>query len=871
MVSEKERRLVTVLFSDLVGSTTLGEMFDPEEVDELVSAAQKALTEVVEHHGGHVAKYLGDGMMALFGAPIAREDDAERAVLAGMTMVKALEEVNAARPPDLPALQMRVGITTGEVIGGDTARGYDVTGDAANTAARLQGAADVGGVLVSAETMHLARRRIRFGDESELSLKGKSEPVRAYAALEPHQRLMERWEARDLLSPLVGREAELDTLRSAWNDSLQDRGAILTVTAEPGVGKSRLLAEITQRINRTPGVRILRGRCLSYSEHLNLWLVADLVRHSFNIPERDPLDRVETQVKAHIALRLEGQETEALEIAADVIGEVLGLPRTGSSVGSADPQVRRQALVQTLRLLLRSACTQGPLLMVLEDLHWLDAASRDVLAEVFATVRQLPALILITRRNEGQNPWSEWPWVRQMALDPLDEQSAINLATAVVGGRPLAPELQRDVLERSGGNPFFVEELLRSLKEAGEVEERGGQIHLVEGAAGRLPSTLTEVLLARLDRLERDSRSVAQVGSVIGRSFEDRLLAVVAERDAASLSEPLAALHASELILPPPKAGGEHTFRHATVHEVAYNTLLSRRRQPLHAGVARGLLQLYPADEYVDVIAHHFANSGEHHEAAQWLERSADRAAAMYANSAAIEQYGQVERRQDLIDAPAGDRARIDGKLGHILRLVGRYDEALDVLDRAAHGYRSARDEEGERRTIAEIGRAHRARGTPDEGIQRVSGSLAVDGTSAPTSGLAGLQVVLARLYYSVGRYREQVEAAGRGSELASLLGDQRLLVEAEMSRSIGLCQIGKVEEALAVMQAAIPLAESVGDFENLSNLLGNTAMIYGDAGDFELSRQYRGALGGGHRPCWRPGGPVVCDCEHRRAQFLSW
>jgi class 3 adenylate cyclase/tetratricopeptide (TPR) repeat protein len=836
---EKERRLVTVLFSDLVGSTVLGEMLDAEEVDELVSAAQTALTGVVEQYGGHVAKYLGDGMMALFGAPVAREDDAERAVLAGLQMIQTLETVNDARPAELPALHMRIGITTGEVIGGDTLRGYDVTGDAANTAARLQSAADVGGVLVSAETMQLARRRIRFGEQRELSLKGKADLVKAFPAVEPHERLMERWEARGTIVPLIGRDDELAALGSAWTAALQGEGCMVTITAEPGVGKSRLLAEFVERVTAVKGARILRGRCLSYSEHLNLWLVADLVRSAFNIQEHDQSDRVQAQVAAHVALRLEGEEEDDRAIATDVLGEVFGLPRTASSISGADPQIRRQALVHTLRLLLRSTCALGPLLMILEDLHWLDAASRDVLTGVLESIRELPVLVVSTRRNEGTDPWATQSLVKHMTLHPLGGESATQLATTVLGAQ-LAPELERHVLERSGGNPFFLEELLRALQEAGELEESDGRVSLVEGAAGRLPSTLTEVLLARLDRLDRDARSIAQMGSVIGRAFLDRLLALVAERDVSTLPTPLQALHDADLVLSPVKSGGEHAFRHATVREVAYNTLLNRRRQGLHAAVARGALQIYPPDEYVDVIAHHFALSPEHAEAARWLERSADRAAAIYANAAAIEQYEETRKRQELIGAPAAHRARVDEKLGHILRTVAQYDEALEALERAAEGYRHIGDLEAERSTVAEIGRAQRSRGTPDAGIDRITALLDGQAEDVPTSGVAALHVVLARLYYSVGKYAEQLQAAEKGSELASAANDRRVLAEAEMSRGTALMQMGEAEHALRVFEVAIPVAEEVGHFEALNILLGNTAEIHREAGEFQLSRRYR-------------------------------
>ncbi|GAC1644812.1 MAG: hypothetical protein NVS4B2_34440 [Chloroflexota bacterium] len=554
----------------------------------------------------------------------------------------------------------------------------------------------------------------------------------------------------------------------------------------------------------------------------------------------DP-EHIGANVRMAVDSLLAPWDAETRDAAMDVFGSVLGLPPSASIVTNADPQVRRQTLVRSLQLLFSALSGHRPIIVVLEDLHWVDTASSEVMTEVLPVIHDHKALVLATHRPDWAAPWASWEMNDTMPLEPLGRADAINLARSVLGGVELEPELENQVTERAGGNPFFVEELLRSLHETNALVERAGRLGLVPGAADKLPSTLTELLLARLDKLDRAARSTAQHGSVFGRAFEVPLLAFITEQDEDRLRGPLETLERAEIAFPRQDARHEYVFKHATFREVAYNTLLMRRRQTLHAACANAIIELYPADEHVDMIAFHFSRTKNHAEAAEWLERASDRAASVFANAAAIEQYGQARERLEKVQAAPSALARVDEKLGRILKIVCRYDEALDVLDRSVQAYGAAGDAESERRVVAEIGRVHRAKGSPDQGLARVAATLESHADAGATSGVAALQVVLARLYFNLGRYTEQLEAAGRGSELANEVGDRRVLAEAEMSRSIALFLLGHTEDALAVMQAALPVTEEVSDFEVLNNLLGNIALIYRDMGEFEKSREFRG------------------------------
>ncbi len=840
----EERRLITALFCDLVGFTPLTESLDPEEVREIQTLYFNSMAQELHRFGGSVEKYAGDAVLALFGNPIAHEDDPERAVRCALAMQQAFgaSVAQMARSEYGKEVALRIGVNTGEVISGawdvEGKLDYSATGDALNTAARLQTAAEPGGVIVGPETMHLARRAIIFGPRQDLTLKGKSEPFPAYRVLGLREEIAERWETHGQRTLLVGRERELVLLMDVWARVQEGEGRIVTLTAEAGVGKSRLLTEAVERMARVAGTVILRGRCMSHGEGMSLHLVADLLRSMCHLREGAASERIRDQVRSTVDALLAPWDDETRDAAADVLGSVLGLPPGLSAVTYASPQVRRQTLIRSLQLLLSASSSYRPAVVVLEDLHWVDQASVEVLDAVLPALRERQAMVLATHRPGRTLPWEERDGHDGLPLEPLDGADALTLARAIVGHKNLDPALERQVTDRAGGNPFFVEELLRNMQESGALHERDGRLYLVPGAAEHLPSTLTELLLARLDQLDRASRSTAQLGSVIGRAFAVPVLSRIAEQSVERLQTPLNELERAEIAFPQNNSEQEYAFKHATIREVAYNALLLRRRRMLHAAAARAIIHLYPVEEQVDIIAYHFSQTREHAEAAHWLERSADRAASVFANGEAVERYREVLRRQDLIGASPADRSRVDEKLGRILRVVGEYDAALEVLDAALIAFEADGDPEGLRRVMAEIGRVHRARATADEGIERLNAFLAEQKETAPSSGLAALYVALARLYFSTSRYQEDFDAASRGSELAQIVGDIRVQAEAEMVRSPALYYLRGVEESLRIMEEAIPLAEAASDFEVLSILLSNASVIYRDTGQLERSLQ---------------------------------
>jgi class 3 adenylate cyclase/tetratricopeptide (TPR) repeat protein len=838
---EDERRLVTMLFADLVGSTALGDSLDPDALYELTRRVHHQLDEIVQRYEGHIARHLGDGLLVLFGAPVAHENDAERAVLAALAMQNEVGRLNAEGHG--PALGMRIGITSGEVVAGHFTGIYDVIGDAPNVAARLQGAGTVGSVLVGGETMRLARRRIRFGEKLELTLKGKAEPVAAYAVLGVREQVGERWDGGEHAGyaiPLIGRDRELKVMVAAWTRAVAGKGQLLTVVGEPGVGKSRLLAEGIERFGGegARSHRLLRGRCLSYGQSVSLWLIADLVRSLCSVPEDAGIETVRERVATRAADALVASDGTDQAIARDVLGEVLGLPPGDSLVAQAGPQVRRGALTRILGLVLSALAETGTLLMVLEDLHWLDTASTEILEALLAEVPDYRMLVLATQRPEWTAPWTSWSWAEQMTLRPLEEQDAAALARAVLGDRPLSTELEVHLRERAEGNPFFVEELVRYLQEIGGLEHHDGQLRLRPEVAKRLPATLTELLLARLDRLESGVRTVAQVGSVIGRSFAVRLLARVMEREEVLLSDPLRSLQEADITYPQLEGELQHVFRHVLLRDAAYSMLVRRRQRQLHLAVGRAIAALYPTDEYVELIAYHLAHTEEDREAAEWLEKAGDRARATYAHEAAIEHYrGALDR----LERSGGDlvsRARMEVELGRAFGQMTRYDEAHKVLERAIQRYQEAGEPEGVVRATAALGIILNQRGEVEDARRRLEETAVLLRDQAPPLATSRLYEALAIAFQFQGRYREMLAAAERSAELGRAVGDAWQRGAGEERRGTALTILGKLEEGREALEEAIALLEDAGNLRDLVTAVGNLAYNRHLAG--ELSEAIR-------------------------------
>lgn len=650
-----ERRQLTVLFVDLVGSTALSARLDPEELRHVLRSYQDAVARGVAAYDGHVAKYMGDGVLAYLGWPRAHEDDAERAVRAALT---AVSDIGGLRVPGGEPLAARAGIATGLVVVGDlvgegTAREESVVGETPNLAARLQTLAASGEVVIAPSTRRLLGELFRLEQLPPATLKGLAAPVTAWRVLGEH-RIESRLEARGgVLAPLVGRGQELALLLGRWRQARSGEGQVVLLVGEPGIGKSRLIQALREA-TRKDGRAALRYQSSPHHRSSPLWPVARQIERLAGLEHDDPPDGRWRKLEAVLA-----RATADPRQAALLLAPLLGVAEPeGQQPLDLAPQQRKALTLQLLAELLEDLTRRQPVLMLVEDLHWTDPTTRELLDLVVDRLQRWPVLLVATFRPELAPPWTDFPHVALLALNRLARAEAAALLDAVAGGRALPAIVTEAILERTGGIPLFVEELTRTVLESGLLQEMDDG--LLPPLA--IPSTLQDSLMARLDRLGPAKR-MAQIGSAIGREFSLKLLAEVADVDEETLAAGLAQLVGSGLAFQrgsPPDA--VYTFKHALVQDAAYQSLLKARRQDLHARIAMALEREFPqvVDAEPEVLAHHCSQAALIEQALGYWARAGELAIRRSANEEAVSHLRRgLACLRALPDGPERDRREL--------------------------------------------------------------------------------------------------------------------------------------------------------------------------------------------------------------------
>jgi class 3 adenylate cyclase/tetratricopeptide (TPR) repeat protein len=848
---EGERKQVTVLFADLKGSMELLADRDPEEARRLLDPVLERLMTAVHHYEGMVNQVMGDGIMALFGAPLAHEDHAVRACYAALHMQEAIgryaEELRRQQGLDV---QIRVGLNSGEVvvraIGSDLHMDYTAVGQTTHLAARLEQLARPGTSLLAADTLRLVEGYVEVAPLGPVPVKGLQEPIEVYELLRAGlvRSRLQAAAARGL-TRFVGRDPELKQPLQAWERARAGQGQVVAVIGEPGVGKSRLFYEFTHS-HRTHGWLLLASSSVSYGKATPYLPVIDLLKAYFGIEVHDDARKRREKVTGKL-LTLE----RALEPTLPAFLALLEVLVEDQQWQALDPQQRRQRTLDAFkRLLLRESQVQ-PLCVVFEDLHWIDAETQAVLDSLLDSLPTARILLLVNYRPEYQHGWGAKTYYTQLRLDPLPPASADALLAALLGHAPGLEPLTRLLITRTQGNPFFLEESVRTLVETGVLVGERGAYGLTQVLPTiQVPATVQAVLAARIDRLPPEDKRLLQTAAVIGTEVSLPLLQAIAEAPEEALHRSLTHLQAAEFLYET-RLFPEHayTFKHALTHEVAYGSLLQERRRALHARIVEALERLAPDHlaEQVERLTHHAFRGEVWEKAVAYSRQSGAKAITRAAYREAVAYFEQAlealprlpkhrDTREQAIDL------RLD--LRNALFPLGDFGRILDLL-REAENLAEALGDQGRSGQVASFMTAiFSVLGDSDRAL--ASGQRALSIAEALGDSIPQVRVclVLGRVHYSLGDYRRAVVFLGR--TVAALTGE--LLYQSHWgpglpsvhARAVLVwCQaeLGVFAEAVVHGEEGVRIAEAVDHPYSLIEVYAGLGLLYLRKGELHQAR----------------------------------
>ena len=849
---EGERKQVTVLFADVKGSMELAEQLDPEEWHLIIDRFFQLLTEGVHRFEGTVNQYTGDGIMALFGAPIAHEDHAQRACWAALHLRDEVrryaDELRTARGV---GFAVRMGLNSGEVvvgkIGDDLRMDYTAQGHAVGLAQRMEQLAEPGRPLLTENTAKLVAGFFTLRDLGPSRVKGASEPLRLYE-LEGPGRLRTRFDVSRTrgLSRFVGRGAEMAALEVALERALGGSWQAVALVAEPGVGKSRLCHEFTERC-RARGIGVVEAHAVAHGKNIPLLPWMELMRNTFGITKQDGDDMARQKIAGRLLLLDPG-----LHDALPVMFDFLGVPDPARPAPRLTPEAMQRELVGIMSRFQRDRARRGELtVFLLEDLHWLDGASEALFAATHELHRETPTLVVLTFRPEYDGLWLEKSSYRQLALQPLGADALAELLRDLLGTDPSVMGLADRICARTGGNPFFIEEVVQALVEAGSLTGSKGAFRLarpVEELA--IPSTVQAVLAARIDRLPEREKAVLQTAAVIGRELPEPLLGRVADLPAAELAAAVQSLIAAEFLYEEARYPEvEYAFKHPLTQEVAYRSQLGERRARVHATVARALEELHrdKLDERAALLAYHWERAGQARLAAEWHRRAADWIGARN-RSERVYHWRQV--RTLLAGVPESPETLALGVLARRNVIYGSYtlgsweDDAPAVFAEGMALAERLGDASPRVRLLSSYGVARLALGEMDEGMSHLRESLRL----AEESGNGFLRLIarlpLVAALHATGplgealALSEEAEALGRDApELDAEVGASPLGLLLAHRTSV-LVHLGRFEEAERAARPAMDVARARTDRESLCIVLNALSLLGLMTGDGERALQ---------------------------------
>lgn len=855
---EGERKQVTVLFADASGFTAISEKIDPEEVRSLMNNCLRLVIEEVHNYEGTINKFTGDGVMALFGAPIALEDHPYRAVSAALKIQESLksfsEEIKRERGIDF---KMRIGVNTGLVvvgsIGNDLSMEYTAMGDTVNLASRLEGLAEPGTILVSENTYRIVKDYFEFKPIGEIQVKGKSEPVKAYSPISLKGRkgrfevALERG-----LTKFVGREKELELIKDSLEKIKEGRGQIVCIIGEAGIGKSRLVYELKSMI-RDDAINYLEGHCISYGSLFSYLPIIEIIKNNFSIDDKDDDEIIKAKVETALD-RLDGRLIDTIPLILDL----LSVKTDYDILKNLDAEQKRQGIFEALKAITLRGSQIRPLVIVIEDLHWIDKTSEDFTNYLAGSIGNHKVMLLFTSRPGFVHQFVDKPYYTQIALSSLSAKECRVLAEYMLSGENLPENLMKLILERSGGNAFFVEEVIRSLLDSGIIMkyETGYKINKTISQA-EVPSTIQDVIMARIDKLDERWKRTLQVGSVIGREFSFELLQKVSSSTGLTtggdkeIRDNLLALRNTELIY---ERGFfpdvDYVFKHALTHEVAYTSLLVQKRKEIHERVGSAIEELYPnrLEEFYGVLAHHYNRADDKEKGLHYLTLAGKKAKEVVATEEALNYFREALKRLDeMPETETNEERKIDilFEMENIYDHIGKREEQKKILERIIDSSGVINDErrlsdgyikQAEFLSVLEEYQKAQEVGESALTLKRKIGDKVGEGKALRGMGFINwrsgdYENALKYHQEALSVHRELGGGEAEGFELISL---------GEIHR-----KLGQYEDALSCLQEALRIYRELGISSGQHVSAFNIGSVYRDMGDYQACLEY-------YQECWR-------------------
>ncbi|UCG82920.1 MAG: AAA family ATPase [Dehalococcoidia bacterium] len=828
---EGERKQVTVMFCDAEGFSQISEKLGPEKVYSVIDEVFEILIHKVHEYGGTVNKMTGDGIMALFGAPIALEDAPQRAIRSALAIQRDISRLSDRKKEEtgMPSIRIRVGIHTGPVVvgslGNDLRVEFTAVGDTVNLASRMEGLAEPGTVYVTEDTFKLTEGLFRFEALGEVHIKGKETPVKAYRVIAPSTRRT-RFDvsAERGLTPFLGRERELELLLDGLDRARSGRGQAFSVMGEAGVGKSRLLYEFRKALG-SQDVTFLEGRCLSYSTNVAYHPVIDLLQSTFDIQEGDGDNRIREKVKRGLK-EMGTDEASTLPF----ILELMSVKDSGIDPLGLSPEARKDRTLEALRRIVLKGSEMRPLVLAIEDLHWVDRSSEDTLKSLLDAISGAQVLLIFTYRPEFVHTWGTKSYHSQVNLMRLSNRETLAMAAYILGTEVIGSDLEELILEKTEGIPFFIEEFIKSLKDLEMIEWRDSGYYLAKDIKEvAIPSTIQDVIMARVDALPEGAKDVLQTGSAIGREFSCELIKRVTGVPQPEITTHLSALRDSELLYERgifPQA--TYIFRHSLTQEVAYDSLLEKRKREIHERIGQAIEELFVdrLEEFYEVLAHHYSLSVNHEKASHYLKLSGDKAFRTPAHGDAYRFYNEaVKLLNEMPQTTECRRRGIEIRLNASLAMItiGYPEGSLQMLEEGVSLSRELGDDKSLGLFYGHIAVCYTLTGDPVMGKKYAEGAFEAAMKTEDIDLIAQTAHSLCAACSTLGEFSRIIETVpkvlhlmeeARAEPTLELGFSLRSMLLTHYARALG--EFGNFEEAKASFKEALSLVRDTDDRSSL-------------------------------------------------------